>query len=111
MRNIDFGLNFYVDREKLDEYFNTCTDYHSLLETSFGYTGVNIKIPISNVHLNLDAKGSHVKSEMGGGHGCAFFARCWGIGIGRISNAPQPHRRTTTATTTVDDGEDFTRNP
>ena len=46
MRNIDFSLNFYVDREKLDEYFNTCTNYHSLLETSFGYTGVNIKIPI-----------------------------------------------------------------
>lgn len=46
MRNIDFGLNFLVDREKLDEYFNMCTDYHSLLETSFGYTGVNIKIPI-----------------------------------------------------------------
>jgi TATA-box binding protein (TBP) (component of TFIID and TFIIIB) len=46
MRNIDFGLNFNVDREKLDEYFNMCTDYHSLLETSFGYTGVNIKIPV-----------------------------------------------------------------
>jgi TATA-box binding protein (TBP) (component of TFIID and TFIIIB) len=46
MRNIDFGLNFLVDREKLDEYFNTSTNYHSLLETSFGYTGVNIKIPI-----------------------------------------------------------------
>ena len=46
MRNIDFSLNFFVDREKLDEYFNTCTNYHSLLETSFGYTGVNIKIPI-----------------------------------------------------------------
>lgn len=46
MRNIDFNLNFVIDREKLDEYFNTCTDYHSLLETSFGYTGVNIKIPV-----------------------------------------------------------------
>jgi TATA-box binding protein (TBP) (component of TFIID and TFIIIB) len=46
MRNIDFGLGFFVDREKLDAYFNTCTDYHSLLETSFGYTGVNIKIPV-----------------------------------------------------------------
>jgi TATA-box binding protein (TBP) (component of TFIID and TFIIIB) len=46
MRNIDFGLNFFVDREKLDEYFNMCTNYHSLLETSFGYTGVNIKIPV-----------------------------------------------------------------
>jgi TATA-box binding protein (TBP) (component of TFIID and TFIIIB) len=47
MRNIDFALNFFVDREKLDEYFNMCTDYHSLLETSFGYTGVNIKIPVA----------------------------------------------------------------
>ena len=46
MRNIDFDLNFLVDREKLDEYFNTHTQYHSLLETSFGYTGVNIKFPV-----------------------------------------------------------------
>ena len=28
-------------------YINEKTEYHSLLETSFGYTGVNIKIPIS----------------------------------------------------------------
>lgn len=46
MRNIDFGLGFYVDRERLDEYFNRSTNYNSLLETSFGYTGVNIKIPM-----------------------------------------------------------------
>ena len=46
MRNIDFGLGFFVDREKLDEYFNMMTEHNSLLETSFGYTGVNIKIPI-----------------------------------------------------------------
>ena len=46
MRNIDCRLNFLVDREKLDKYFNTYTEYTSLLETSFGYTGVNIKIPI-----------------------------------------------------------------
>ena len=56
MRNIDFGLNFFVDREKLDEYFNTCTDYHSLLETSFGYTGVNIKIPIDKPIEDLQLK-------------------------------------------------------
>ena len=30
----------------LDKYFNEKTDYHSLLETSFGYTGVNIKVPL-----------------------------------------------------------------
>jgi len=56
MRNIDFGLNFFVDREKLDEYFNMCTDYHSLLETSFGYTGVNIKIPIVKPIQDLQLK-------------------------------------------------------
>ena len=56
MRNIDFGLNFFVDREKLDEYFNMCTNYHSLLETSFGYTGVNIKIPITKTINELNLK-------------------------------------------------------
>lgn len=56
MRNIDFGLNFFVDREKLDEYFNMFTDYTSLLETSFGYTGVNIKIPIDKPISDLQLK-------------------------------------------------------
>ena len=56
MRNIDFSLNFLVDRTKLDEYFNMCTDYHSLLETSFGYTGVNIKIPLKKSILSLQLK-------------------------------------------------------
>ena len=46
MRNIDFSLGFMVDREKLARYMSTQTEFHSLLETSFGYTGVNIKIPI-----------------------------------------------------------------
>lgn len=46
MRNIDFSLGFLLDREKVDEYFNTQTEYYSLLETSIGYTGVNIKIPV-----------------------------------------------------------------
>ena len=56
MRNIDFSLNFLVDREKLDKYFNTYTEYTSLLETSFGYTGVNIKIPIVKPITNLNLK-------------------------------------------------------
>ncbi len=47
MRNIDFSLGFYVNREELDSYINEETDYTSLLETSFGYTGVNIKIPMN----------------------------------------------------------------
>ena len=48
MRNIDFSLNFHVDREKLTKYMNSQTEFHSLLETSFGYTGVNIKFPIKD---------------------------------------------------------------
>ena len=46
MRNIDFELGFKVDRQKLAEHMNLETDFHSLLETSFGYTGANIKIPV-----------------------------------------------------------------
>ena len=56
MRNIDFSLNFFIDREKLDKYFNTYTEYTSLLETSFGYTGVNIKIPILKPITDLKLK-------------------------------------------------------
>lgn len=45
MRNIDFDLGFNVDRDKLSTCMNKETSLHCLLETSFGYTGVNIKIP------------------------------------------------------------------
>lgn len=56
MRNIDFSLGFVLDREKLDEYFNTFTQYYSLLETSIGYTGVNIKIPVTKPITELQIK-------------------------------------------------------
>lgn len=46
MYNIDFSLGFSVNRENLDNYINTSTKYNSLLETTFGYTGVNIKMPV-----------------------------------------------------------------
>ena len=46
MRNIDFSLGFKVDREKLDYYLATQTQFRCLLEASFGYTGVNVKIPL-----------------------------------------------------------------
>jgi TATA-box binding protein (TBP) (component of TFIID and TFIIIB) len=48
MRNIDFSLGFFVDREKLNKFMTTQNKFHCLLETSFGYTGVNIKIPLEN---------------------------------------------------------------
>lgn len=46
MTNIDFSLGFSVDRQRLDYLMNKRTPFHSLLETSFGYTGVNIKLPV-----------------------------------------------------------------
>lgn len=52
MTNIDFNLGFKVNRENLDRHINQKTEYRSLLETSFGYTGVNIKFPM-NQSLNI----------------------------------------------------------
>jgi hypothetical protein len=46
MRNIDFSVNFNIDREKFSRYISKNTQFHSLLETSFGYTGCNIKLPL-----------------------------------------------------------------
>ncbi len=45
MTNIVFKLGFRVNRQKLDKHMNDNTEFNSLLETSFGYTGVNIKKP------------------------------------------------------------------
>jgi len=55
MTNIDFNLGFQVNRENLDRYINCYTPYNSLLETSFGYTGVNIKMPMNRAQ-NYDLK-------------------------------------------------------
>ena len=49
MTNINFNVGFCIHRENLDEYINLKTKYFSLLETSFGYTGVNIKIPLEQI--------------------------------------------------------------
>ena len=56
MRNIDFSLGFLVDREKLNHYMSTQKEFHCLLETSFGYTGVNIKIPLDKDISLMDIK-------------------------------------------------------
>ena len=56
MRNIDFSLHMEINREKLDQYINNNTDKYSLLETSFGYTGVNIKFPIQKPITELHLK-------------------------------------------------------
>ena len=56
MRNIDFSLDFIVDREKLNTYMCTRRQFHCLLETSFGYTGVNIKIPLTSDITTMEVK-------------------------------------------------------
>jgi len=53
MRNIDFDLGFNVDREKLSRYMNALENVYCLMETSFGYTGVNIKIPLDESRNNM----------------------------------------------------------
>jgi hypothetical protein len=64
MRNMDFSLGFIIDREKLAKYMSMQTDFHSLLETSFGYTGVNIKIPIEESITTLGIKKtSYINNE------------------------------------------------
>ena len=54
MTNVDFNLGFIVHREALDRYINANTEYNSLLETSFGYTGINIKFAINKSLDNLE---------------------------------------------------------
>lgn len=56
MRNIDFSLGFKIDREKVDRYFNNNTNYPSFLDTSLGYTGINIKIPYTKTIDELEIK-------------------------------------------------------
>lgn len=53
MRNIDFDLGFNVDREKLSRYMNSLENVYCLMETSFGYTGVNIKIPLDETRNTM----------------------------------------------------------
>ena len=63
MTNIDFSLGFCVDRQKLDHLLNQKTPFHSLLETSFGYTGVNIKFPLVRPWWKLDVPVVHLSLE------------------------------------------------
>lgn len=49
MSNINFSLGFCINKESLNEYIYHHTEHNSLLETTFGYTGVNIKMEIPDV--------------------------------------------------------------
>lgn len=54
MTNVDCGTGYCINRQSLDKIINTSTPFHSLLETSFGYTGVNIKFPVHDDWFHMD---------------------------------------------------------
>lgn len=55
MTNLDFNIGFHINRQKLNQLINRETVFNSLLETSFGYTGVNIKIEVPyDPDVNID---------------------------------------------------------
>lgn len=62
MTNIDFNTGFKINRQKLNVMINESTEFNSLLETSFGYTGVNIKIPME-LDENMMIDRLHFKNE------------------------------------------------
>lgn len=47
MTNMDFEIGFKINRQALDQYINENTVHDSILETSFGYPGVNIKMKLN----------------------------------------------------------------
>lgn len=54
MRNLDFTLGIKINREMFDQYIiEKYSDYHCLLETSFGYTGLNVKKQITKPIVDL----------------------------------------------------------
>ena len=86
MTNIDFSLGFCVDRQKLDHMLNQRTPFHSLLETSFGYTGVNIKfpldmpwwkLPVPVLRMNHDDMNHHNKDTATGGSSSSTSSTGW----------------------------------
>ena len=54
MTNVDCSAGYNINRKALDHIINTTTSFHSLLETSFGYTGVNIKFPVEKNKYDLE---------------------------------------------------------
>ena len=61
MTNKDFSVGFTVNRENLDKIINNSTEYNSLLETSFGYTGVNLKMKLDP---NIDRSFNYMELDM-----------------------------------------------
>lgn len=64
MTNKDFFIGFYINRENLDQIINRETEHNSILETSFGYTGVNLKMNLDkNRERNFDCLKINTKTK------------------------------------------------
>ena len=46
MTNIVFNTHFKIDKIKLNKVLQKNSDFYNLFETSFGYTGMNVKLPL-----------------------------------------------------------------
>lgn len=46
MTNIVFNVNFNIDKKKLNSLIQKHDNFYNLFETNFGYTGMNIKLPL-----------------------------------------------------------------
>jgi len=71
MCNINFSVDFQINREALDSIIKTETEFRSILEPSDGYVGVNIKIcteeePLNKVMIDryIFMNDTFVKSEI-----------------------------------------------
>ena len=53
MENFKTNIGFRLDRQSLNTYVNTCTEYISVFETSSGSASVNIKMPLEFDDIDL----------------------------------------------------------
>lgn len=53
MTNIVFDVGFYIDKIKLNKVLKEKSHFYNLFETNFGYTGMNIKIPLQKEGLEI----------------------------------------------------------
>lgn len=51
MTNFVFNTGFEIDRKKLSDIINQDNNFYNLFETNFGYTGMNVKLPLENSML------------------------------------------------------------
>jgi TATA-box binding protein (TBP) (component of TFIID and TFIIIB) len=54
MTNIVFNVGFNIDKKKLNNLILKQTNFYNLFETSFGYTGMNIKLPLEQNWNNFE---------------------------------------------------------